>query len=370
MQLLNNNTKAFLELVKAGLWEKEARLLPFGEVNFSEVMRLAQEQAVVGVVAAGLEHVADIKIPQVWALQFAGQTLQLEQRNKAMNQFIAELVAKMRNADIYSILVKGQGVAQCYERPLWRAAGDIDFYLSDSSYEKAKSFLVPLAQHIEAEDKNKLHQGMTINGWIVELHGTMHTYISIRINKVNDEVHHDIFFNGNVRSWNDNGIQVFLPNPDNDVLVIFNHFINHFYGEGVGLRQICDWCRLLWTYKEEVNLSLLEKRLNKMGLMGEWKAFGSFAVNYLGIPSQAMPFYEDKDKYQGEVRKIRDLIIATGSFGVNKDESYRANNSKVIANILTFFRRFEEFSRIATIFPLNAIKFFLHYTKQRIKENI
>ena len=32
----------------------------------------------VGLVAAGLEHVIDVKVPQVWALQFAGQTLQLE----------------------------------------------------------------------------------------------------------------------------------------------------------------------------------------------------------------------------------------------------------------------------------------------------
>ena len=91
--------------------------MPYGEVDYAEVMRLAQEQAVVGLVTAGLEHVTDVKVPQVWALQFAGQTIQLEQRNKAMNQFIADLISKMREADIYTLLVKGQGIAQCYERP-------------------------------------------------------------------------------------------------------------------------------------------------------------------------------------------------------------------------------------------------------------
>ena len=45
--------------------------MPYGEVDYAEVMRLAQEQAVVGLVAAGLEHVTDVKVPQVWALQFA-----------------------------------------------------------------------------------------------------------------------------------------------------------------------------------------------------------------------------------------------------------------------------------------------------------
>ena len=67
------------------------------------------------------------------------------------------------------------------------------------------------------------------------------------MNRVADEVHRDIFFNGNVRSWNDNGVQVFLPSANNDVIIVFNHIINHFFLEGVGLRQICDWCRLLGT---------------------------------------------------------------------------------------------------------------------------
>ena len=39
MLSLDNNTKAFLELVRAGLWEKEARLSQFGRVDYEEVMR-------------------------------------------------------------------------------------------------------------------------------------------------------------------------------------------------------------------------------------------------------------------------------------------------------------------------------------------
>ena len=45
---LDNNQQAFFALVRAGLWEKDVRLLPYGEVDYAAVMRLAQEQAVVG----------------------------------------------------------------------------------------------------------------------------------------------------------------------------------------------------------------------------------------------------------------------------------------------------------------------------------
>ena len=368
MRSFDNNTQAFLALVRAGLWEKEALLSQYASIiDYAALMRLAEEQSVVGLVTAGLEQVKDVKVPQQWILQFAGSTIQIEQRNKTMNSFIRDLVDKMRRADIYTLLVKGQGVAQCYERPLWRSAGDIDFYLSRSNYEKAKTLLTPLAQSVETEDKERLHFGMIINGWVVELHGTMHTGISRKINMVSDEVHHNIFYNGTIRSWDNNGVQVFLPSPDNDVIIIFNHFINHFYGEGIGLRQICDWCRLLWKYRELINIRLLESRIRKAGLMTEWKAFAAFAVEHLGMQESAMPFYTKASSYGKKAKKICKLIFDTGSFGVKKDNGYRKTTSTVKYNIMTFWVRLMEFARLTTIFPVNAPKFFFSYVFNRAK---
>ena len=110
----------FFELVRAGLWGKDVELRKYGTTDFAEVLHLAEEQSVVGLVTAGLERVKDVKIQQEWTLQFIGSTLQLEQRNKAMNAFVASLIKKMREAGIYSLLIKGQGIAQCYEKPLSR----------------------------------------------------------------------------------------------------------------------------------------------------------------------------------------------------------------------------------------------------------
>ena len=108
---LNNNQQGFLELVRSGLWEKNACLLPFGDIDVQEIYKLAQEQAVVGLAAAGLEHVTDIKVPKEDALVFAGAALLLEQRNLAMNYFVGVTVGRLRQADIYTLLVKGQGIA-------------------------------------------------------------------------------------------------------------------------------------------------------------------------------------------------------------------------------------------------------------------
>jgi len=363
---LDNNQQAFFALVKAGLWEQEARLLSFGKVDYGKVMYLAEEQSVVGLVAAGLEHVTDVKVPKEELLQFVGLVLQIEQKNSSMNNFVTFIVERMRTAGIYTLLVKGQGIAQCYERPLWRSCGDIDFYLSESDYLLAKGYLKPLATHVSEEDDRRLHLGMTIDTWLVELHGTMYSNFSERMNNGLDEVHNSIFFGGNVRSWNNDGVTIFLPSADNDVIIVFTHFIQHFYVGGIGIRQICDWCRLLWTYRDSLNRRLLELRVRKMGLMSEWKAFGAFAVNWLGMPVDAMPFYEGSKKYRRKASNICNLILETGNLGHNKDASYRSKYYGLAGNLITFWRRLREFFKVVTIFPGNAPKFFVNYVFSRL----
>lgn len=345
----NNNIDAFLGLVRAGLWEKVVRLEQYGKIDFEEIYRLAGEQLVVGLVTAGFEHIQDVKAPQEIVLQCIGESLQLEQTNKAMNQFIEKLVGDMRKADIYTLLVKGQAVAQCYEKPLWRSSGDVDLLLSDSNYKKAKEFLLPLSSDNKPDERYSKHLGMNIDQWYVEIHGTLRTGLSSRIDRVVDEVQKDVFYGGQVRSWNNGKTQIFQPSPDNDVFFVFTHFIKHLYKEGMNLRQICDWCRLLWTFKGSLNHELLEKRIRRAGLMAEWKAFAALAVEYLGMPIESMPLYDVK--YKKKAEKILKHIL--------KGEPY----SKV-----------RDTWAIAKIFHWNTIKFvpaiFFNVNGLKIKERL
>ncbi len=56
---LDKNQQAFFALLRAGLWEQEVRLVPYGEIDFLAVLDLAEEQSVVRLLAAGIEHVVD-----------------------------------------------------------------------------------------------------------------------------------------------------------------------------------------------------------------------------------------------------------------------------------------------------------------------
>ncbi len=175
----DNTIESFFALLRAGLWgEAGANLNVNHNLNkgtdWQEVYRLATEQSVLGLVLAGLER-SDVKPPQLLLLQRIGEVQVIEQRNKEMNAFMADLIEKLRKNDIYTLLVKGQGIAQCYEKPLWRCSGDIDLYLSDDNYQKAKTLFVPLASSVEEEYLKEQPLGMTIDGWVVELHGHLYS---------------------------------------------------------------------------------------------------------------------------------------------------------------------------------------------------
>lgn len=368
---LDNSQQVFFELVRAGLFpEKEFNssiVQQFEGVDWATIYRLAQEQSVLGLVLQGIEWFKnhndnpnpnlDVNnIPQRLLLQWIGEVQLIEQQNLAMNKFVAKLIEKLRKEDVYTLLVKGQGIAQCYERPLWRVSGDVDLLLSEDNYQKAKKALIPLADDVEKEFKSFKHIGMTMKGdFVVELHGTLHSRLSSKVDRVIDEVQNDVFRGGNVRSWNNNGTAVFLPSPDNDIIFVFTHILHHFYIEGIGLRQICDWCRLLWTYRSKLDLRLLETRIRKAGLISEWKAFAAFAVEYLDMPVSAMPLFNENEslKLHRKAEYILQFVLESGNFGHNRETASGKFNSALF--------KLKDFARHSRVFPLDSIKYFFHF---------
>lgn len=406
----DNSIDAFFALVRAGLWGKAgvtlSDVLNLNEnVDWEKVYQLAQEQAVLGLVLQGIEwlkkHNVDLddnaneglasspqvknNIPQALLLQWIGEVRLIEQQNKEMNAFIAELFEKLRIWGINAFLVKGQGVAQCYEKPFWRSYGDVDLLLSKDDYPKAKEFLMPLGVLSEPEETAKRHLAIDIEGWTIELHGTLHCDLSRTVDKILDEVQTDTFEgkmsdgrDKNVRVWKNGEIDVPLLAVENDVFYVFTHILQHFYKGGIGLRQICDWCRLLWTYKDSLNHGMLESRIRKAKLTTEWMAFGTFAVEYLGMPVEAMPLLNaDLDALPAlqalstaekksnmaknlgkKADKICDFILEVGNFGHNRDNSYFQKHSYFVQKCISAWRRVWDLGRHARFFPIISIRFF------------
>ena len=361
-------TEALLTLLRVGLWEKSNENdLPalqacdlsganlndnsFMSLVWGEVLKLAEEQSVVGLVTAGLEKLPMGILPLTEKLKFAGRCQLIEQRNVVMNCLVAELWLRLKDAGIKVLLVKGQGVSQCYERSLWRKSGDVDFLVDKDNYKRTIGILKPIADNSFSGGEYSKEFCLNIDAFLIEVHGSLRTGLSSRIDKEVDAVQKDTFANGRYRVWHNGETDVLLPAPNNDVFFVFTHFIKHFYKEGMHLRQLCDWCRLMWVFRKEIDSVLLEKRLQRAGLMYEWKSFSALAVSTLGMPIKAMPLYEDNECWHKKGQQIMNIIM---------------NNNGSNKMVYTF--------RLVTVFPWKTICYLpsilLNVNRLKIKERL
>lgn len=363
---MNQHINTFFSLLSAGLWERPVKVssesgAPGSALTKRELkalFALSEQQSVTGLVTAGLERVEGATLDKAAVMAFMTSVIPLEARNAGMDDFIAKLVRQLREEGIEVVLVKGQGIARCYERPSWRMSGDVDFLLDAENYEKAKAFLKPRASSVDEEDEQAMHLGMHLGTWIVELHGHLHANITKRTDGVIERLERETTLQGATRVWKNGDADILLPSPDNDVIFVFTHILQHFFRGGIGLRQICDWCRLLWTYQETIDRNLLESRLKEMDLMSEWKAFAALAVDYLGMPIEAMPLYDRSRRWARKGYLILRFVLDVGNFGHNRDASFYQKYPYVIYKAISLGRHIGDFFRHFAIFPLDSLRVF------------
>ena len=355
----------FLELLKAGLWERVTILEGKGPIAFDKVYQLAQEQSVVGVLASGLEFVRNRHFKKQEVISFVKQVYSIERKNVEMNDFLITLFNWMNENGIFAVLVKGQSVARKYQRPLWRVSGDIDLLLEKDQYIKALKFFSEKCVCTEKEDIYKKHIAFRADSFALELHGSFRTGIDARLDREMDVIYDDVFSNSTFESWQYKGVSIPVLAPHQEVIHLFVHIQKHFFKGGIGLRQICDWCRALWVSREEIDSTRLRLDLKRLGLFSEWEVFTSLAVDYLGMPQEAMPLYNHNKKSQAGI--ILKRILVFGNFGGNRDVSYRSRiKSSFFRKTFTLFRQALDNLYVVRVFPLDAFRFLYGFSRFRI----
>lgn len=100
--------------------------------------------------------------------------------------------------------------------------------------------------------------------------------------------------------------------------------------------------------------------------MKEWKAFGAFAVEYLGMPAEAMPYLDVRSKMDDgrceidkhlkrKADRILKFVLESGNFGHNRDISYKQKYHFVIHYAMSFCLYTKLAMQRFAISPRNAI---------------
>lgn len=312
-----NTRQAFFALVRAGLWEADTDTAPFGGLTASqwqEIFAMTRQQALIGVCFDGVCHLPEsLRPPRPLYLQWAALTLQVEQANRALNDSIASLFPLYRHAGLHPVLLKGQGNARHYANPLRRQCGDVDIYLGREGQPVANRLITEAGAMPEGEASSK-HSSYSYRGVHIENHRDILHLNSPAANRRLQRI---------IGGWQQaqtaadeaGGIVAPVPPLQFNVLYVFLHAFGHFLSSGIGLRQVCDWARLVNQHHAGIDAPLLQERLRRLGLARAAAAFGYIAVHYVGLPAHCLPF-----SIEGQTTtELGELLIAdilqAGNFG-------------------------------------------------------
>ena len=347
----------FFALLRSGLWNEVPERVPFaGGTDWEALYRLSFEQTVVPIVTDGINRLPGEFLPaEPERLDpFLGDMMATAKRNRMLDAFIPKVFHALE--DIPVVLVKGQSLAQDYPDPERRQPGDIDLLLLPRSYEAAKSILLPKATKVSEEEPAIWHQGMHFRSIEVEIHGSIGTLMSRKLDRQLAALLEQQFDGRPFPEVSIGGAGIPVPEADFNALYIFVHFLHHYWSGGVGIRQLVDWMVFVSVHKRDIHPVVLEKRLKELGLLHLWEVFTGFAQEYLGCPAEKLPLAARPDAKKNA--RIWKYIRRCGNFGKNQDRT-RKEEPYLIRKVHSFWRLVvADRLRHFPVFPKESLRFF------------
>lgn len=294
--------KAFLELLRSGLWGYEPDSNCFeglSEEDWREIFRMAGKQTVIGVcIQAVFRLPVACRPPQVVLWKWIGQNLYVEAKNRKMLQVWKEIDSLFVCEGIQPVLMKGFSVGYCYAKPLSRQAGDIDIFIPEN-FDKALELVRKWGYLI---DHKTHHDCFDYKGIHIEMHPRM-VIASGQVNMECMPMFETL-----------DGVTLRVPDAHMGSLLLLSHAARHFLIGGIGYRYLCDWAAYLNYYHAYMDTEKVLHEIRKMGLSHFVAEFTEVAHRELGISFDGMDRWREgaKEKY---VHRLSEELMEYGDFG-------------------------------------------------------
>ena len=322
------------EILRGELWGTGLSFSQLSHTEFEELMEMAGEQTVTGLVGDCLIK-NNIKLEREDALGLYAKMKAIEKANARVNENLVSFVNFMERKGIDYIIVKGQVAGSFYPNPDARMSGDVDLYFVGENYEKIKSLVEQrLGKQLSKLSDGK-HVEFEVNGVIFELHDKLSRLATRKHQAYWDQMIDNAILEG-TDTVMINGKEIKTLSATYNAMYIFVHLFYHMTASGVGLRQLCDWAMIIAqsafqdssskfqvkndnvnanpNKKSSLNREDLGGSLKELGYFKAYKAMGAFLVEYLGLPEEQFPFVlTEKDRKW--VETIKKNILKRGNFG-------------------------------------------------------
>lgn len=336
----------FFELIDIATGHKDAFAENPSDEQWADMTVTAFKQSLGGVLAeAFYDRLSEDQFPphKIFMAWMCMQK-QIDIDNTKMDTRSAEVWRLFHDAGFDCCILKGQAVGRYYEKPHSRQSGDIDIWV-DGSREEVLKFL-----RSRYEVTNVVYHHAEVRMYEkteVEVHFMPSWMYNPRMNARLQR-----FFTENKAAQFANSLESYgfaAPTAAFDAVFSMVHVYRHLLEEGVGLRQVMDYCKVLGqlddAQRSEAYVSLCNLRMRRFA-----GALMYVAQKVFHLPEEQMIC--DPDAKEGEF--LLSEIMLSGNFG-KYDERYASAGNE--SRLRRFMRKFGRQMHFLTHYPSEVLWF-------------
>ena len=239
----------FFELLRYSLGITDTFNTKLSPEEWKTVFESAHHQSLVGIMFCGVSKLSSQLAPPLnIVMQWTAEAEKIRGMNKAFNIRAKELTDFFAQHNHKSVILKGQANARLYPDTLSRQPGDIDIYVDGGK----KSVMQML------NELNLLKKGGYVAYHHVELNDE-NSDITVEVHFRPSSGIHNAFGNKQIQNFLNNDIKNVtlseegfnIPSLKFALTMQMAHIHKHFFGAGIGLRQINDYYYLLKTSTQD-----------------------------------------------------------------------------------------------------------------------
>lgn len=359
-----------LELLQIAIGNREKLSCTPSIAEWTTLFLDAQKQALVGLLACGIERLPkEQQPPQEILFPWIGLTVKIEQRNLVTTKACFRLVDKLEKDGYKACVMKGQANHAYYpiELARRRSCGDIDVWVvpDDKECKNQRSTAVGKVKKDVRRVMNYLEKNYTLTG-LCWLHASMNDEegipieVHFRPSFMNEPLHNRRFqkhFKDIVKCScrkDIDGGQLSAMKVDEDVIYQMNHIYRHLIDEGVGMRQVVDYYFLLRAWNGQ-HVRTKEETMKIVSWLGMRRFAGALMYvlhEVCGMSDELLLCPASKKDGQF----LMSEIMLAGNFGHSDKRMMALSSQSVLSRqISQAWRRFKRNIRFLTSYPGEVI---------------
>lgn len=367
--------KTLLSLLRCGLFGEDITKNPdvtsLSEDEWNEVYNESAAQGVWGIAFEGAATIKD-KVPRAVAEKWFKSVYSIMVSNQKVLFQQTSLISLLDSENIDYVILKGTSASIGYPNPAVRVMGDVDFLIKHEDLERATKLLIDNG-YKQLSEEHHCHLEFAKGPITLEMH--------FEVNGIPDGAMGDVIRRDMDEAVLSRAISATYENtefktPDlfSNAIVLILHKVHHILGDGIGLRQLCDWAAFVNNrLTDDVWQNELEPYLKKVGLYNFTEYMNELCVAYLGMPRRL--WMEDADSSVTD--ELMAGIIAGGNFGkrnevskysgrlISDDAENKSSIREFFKYIVVFTKRkWPRASKCPLVIPIGFIYFPIRYIIQ------